>query len=399
MSRFFRVAAVLLFGAWLAACSSTPKENEPAELTDFPREREIQRVWSRGIGDGQGNSYNRLVPAADGDRVYAASADGEVVALRVRNGKVIWKKELDLPLSGGVGLGDGRLLLGSAEGDVLALEPETGEELWRARLTGEVLAPPKGDGDMVVVQTYDGHIVALDAATGEQRWSYAATVPRLTLRGTGTPRVVGRMVIAGLANGRVIALDQESGALRWEQRVSVPQGSTEIERLSDVDGNLLIENGRVYAVGYQGKVMAIDARSGRRLWERDASSYVGPVGGYGNIYVVTEDGSLTAYQDSGQGVIWSQTILANRRLTEPAILSGSIAVADFEGYVHFISQIDGHLVARTRTDSNGVRAPLLVHGKMLFVYGNSGELTALRFESDDEDRLPYGRGPSVGPRR
>lgn len=390
--------ALLCLAAWLAACSSTPKGNEPAELTDFPQERQIHTIWSRSVGNGQGGGYNRLVPAVLDDVLYVASADGDVLALNYQNGKVLWKRRLKEPLSGGVGAAGDRLLLGTAEGDVLALKAENGEELWRRRLSGEVLAPPQSDGRMVVVQTYDGHIVALNGDDGTRLWSYAATVPRLTLRGTSTPRIAGNLVVAGLANGRVVALDQDSGVLRWEQRVAVPKGSTEIERLSDVDGNLLIENGRVYALGYQGKVMATDLRSGSRLWERDASGYVGPVGGYGNIYVVTDDGAITAYQDSGQGVIWSQNVLARRRLTEPAIVSGSLAVGDFEGYLHFLSQIDGHLVARTRVDSEAIRAPMLVHDDTLFVYSDSGVLSAYQFEPG-EGGVYRPRGPTVGPRR
>ncbi len=378
---FVRRLLIAGLGLWLAACASTPDEQAPAELTDFTQERGLQRLWSRSIGNGQGGSFNRLVPAVADDVLYAVSANGRLQALDYRKGKLLWQRKLDEPVSGGVGTGEGRLLLGTAEGDVLSLDAADGSELWRQRLSGEVLAAPQTDGQLVVAQTYDGHVVALDADSGELRWSYAATVPLLTLRGTSTPMIVGNLVVAGLANGRVVALDLETGALRWEQRVAIPKGSTEIERISDVDGNLLLDNGIVYAVGYQGKVMAIEARSGRRLWERDASAYVGPAAGYSNIYVVTADGTVNAYQETGQGVTWSQTVLARRQLTQPAILSGSLAVGDFEGYLHFLSQVDGHLVARDRADDEGLRAPMLVHDNILFVYGNSGKLVAYQFDS------------------
>lgn len=55
-----------------------------------------------------------------------------------------------------------------------------------------------------------------------------------------------------------------------------------------------------------------------------------------------------------------------------------IAVTDFEGYVHLLSQIDGRIVGRTRADSDGVRAAMVSGAGLLYVYGNSGKLTAYR---------------------
>lgn len=399
MARLSRTLLIALLPVLLAACASTPEQGEPAELTRFEQERELELLWSESVGNGQGDSLLQLVPAADGDILYVISADGELLALKAEKGEQVWRRELKEPVSGGIGIAEGLLLLGTAEGEVLALDKGTGELQWRRKLTGEILAAPQGNRDVVVAQTYDGHVVGLRADNGEQLWSYAASVPRLTLRGTSTPLLEGNLVLAGLANGRVVALDQQTGALHWEVRVSVPKGSTEIERLADVDGRLLVDNDQLFAVGYQGKIVAVDLRSGRRLWERDASSYVGLVAGYGNVYGVATDATITAYQQNGQGVIWSQTVLANRKLTEPAILGGSLVVGDFEGYLHFISQVDGHLVAREYVDSSGFRGPLLVDGNRLFAYANDGTLAVYRFVSGERKRESSGGSARKGPRR
>ena len=72
-------AALLALALLAAGCSSnSKKELPPAELTDFKEEVVLKKQWSRSIGDGQGETYNMLVPAIDGDTIYAA-ADGQVV--------------------------------------------------------------------------------------------------------------------------------------------------------------------------------------------------------------------------------------------------------------------------------------------------------------------------------
>ena len=56
-------------------------------------------------------------------------------------------------------------------------------------------------------------------------------------------------------------------------------------------------------------------------------------------------------------------------------------MADFEGYVHLLSQADGHFVGRVRADGDGVRADMVTGNDMLYVYGNDGGLRAYRVES------------------
>ena len=123
-----------------AGCSSnSKKELPPAELTDFKEEVVLQKLWSRSVGDGQGDIYNMLVPAIDGENIYAADANGLVMAINRSNGDVVWKKELEQPVSGAVGVGFGMVMLGTLRGEVIVLDEATGEQKWKAKATSEVL--------------------------------------------------------------------------------------------------------------------------------------------------------------------------------------------------------------------------------------------------------------------
>ena len=377
-----RLTSLVLLTLSMIACSSTPKSSDPAPLTEISETRSLKKVWSTSVGDGQGTAYYRITPVIDGDELFVASADGVVAAYNKKTGERLWRKNHELDISGGVGLDRNRLFVGTADGELVVLDRNGGKILWRAPVNGEVLGAPASDGSIVVVQTYSGLIHGFSLDDQQRKWTYSAQVPRLSLRGTSSPVITRGVVLAGLANGRLVALDVDSGTARWEQRVAVPQGSTEIERLVAVDGRLLlIENGQlVVANGYQGKVVAVDVRSGRPIWSKDNSSYVGATESLGNIYVVDAEGGVSAIADGGQNIAWTQTVLARRRLTEPAALSGVIVVGDFEGYLHLIGQLDGQLQGRTRHDSDGLRAPMLVDGKLLYVYGNSGKLAAYKVQ-------------------
>ncbi|MBN7796148.1 outer membrane protein assembly factor BamB [Parahaliea mediterranea] len=359
--------------------------NQPAELQDIKETVDIDRLWSTGIGDGQGEGLYHIQPALLGERIYAASADGEVVALDRERGKKIWDVELeDQALSGGVGAYEDSLFLGGADGSVLRLDAGDGSVVWKRKVTGEVLAPPQGDGDVVVAQTYDGKLFGLDYDTGERLWTYDSNVPVLTIRGTSTPVLNDGMVYAGFANGRVLAFTADTGAIAWEVRVAISQGRSEIERIVDIDGTMALTGNELYAAAYQGRIAAIEVNSGRKLWQQNVSSFSGVSTGFGNVYVADEDGTLTAYLRGGQGVRWTQGDLAYRELSRPTPVSSYVAVADLEGIVHIISQVDGSFAGRVKVDGDGARADMLSDGNVLYVYGNSGKLAAYEIKALDE---------------
>jgi outer membrane protein assembly factor BamB len=374
-------AALLALAVLAVGCSSNSKKEEPpAELTKFEAEVRLKEQWSRSIGEGQGETYNLLVPAVDGERIFAADVEGLVVALDRLSGKVLWKQDLETPVSGAVGAGYGLVLLGTLKGEVLALDAETGEEKWRAQVSSEVLAAPVTNGDIVVVQTQNDTLFAFEAYSGNRRWVFDNTPAVLTLRGSGSPVLTNNLVVAGLSTGKVLALDTARGLPIWEQRVAIPQGRSELERIVDIDGGLLLSGGIVYAVSYQGRLVAMALDSGRILWERQASSSMGLAQGYGSVYVSEADGSVVGVDERSASALWSNDALKRRKLSGPAVVSSYVLVGDLEGYLHLLSQVDGRFVGRERIDSAGLRARPLVDGEWIYAYGNGGKLVALTIE-------------------
>ena len=364
---------------WFSDDEFDPRE--PVELEKITEQVKLKSRWSRGVGDGQGEGLLKINPILVGDSLYAASAEGRVVSVDPESGRVRWKQDLDLALSGGVGHHGNSVFVGASEGLVMRLDAASGSEIWRAPVSGEVLSAPQGDGRYVVAQTYDGKLMGFDYETGEVRWTYTSDVPVLTLRGTGTPMILGDNAIAGFADGKVVALNLRSGNVAWEVRVAIPQGRSEIERIVDIDGSMAVQSNELYVASYQGRLAAIDTRSGRRLWQRNVSSVSGVGVGFGNVYVADDDGTVSAFLRNGQGVRWQNIDLGFRDLSRPTPVSSYVAVVDFEGYLHLLSQVDGEIVGRTKVDSSGARADMLTRGNRLFVFTNDGALKAYDVEA------------------
>ncbi|MDO6564873.1 outer membrane protein assembly factor BamB [Amphritea sp. 1_MG-2023] len=353
-------------------------EIEPAELVDFEAEKEVDVLWSQSVGAGLGEAFNKLSLAINGDAIYALDVEGAIVAFDRHNGSALWQVELDTPLVGGVGVGPNHVAVATESGEIVMLSADDGTEMWRQQMSSETLSPVQMNTDMAVAQLQNGKLVAMDISSGDHLWTYDSQIPRLTLRGTSAPIVAANVTIAGFANGKLVAVRNDSGAALWERQVTVPEGKTELERLIDIDSRPLYIDGVVYIVSYQGKLVAVSASDAQILWTQDASSYQSLAAGFGNIYVSQANGFIEAFDQRSSASVWRQAALENRQSTSTAVLGTTVVVGDFEGYLHFMSQIDGHFVARYKVDSDGLRGDMAVMDDVLYVLGNGGRLAALQ---------------------
>lgn len=393
------LAAVLA----LVGCESTDEitENTVAEIKPITEKYEVDIEWQESAGDGVGNFFSNLAPAVVDDMVFAGSRAGDVYAFNKEDGDLVWSTDIrqDPPslwtaltfetvkpakLSGGITAAYDNLYMGTEEGEVIALSQQTGELLWRAEVKGEVIAAPSAGDGWIAVMTSSGHVAVLHPDSGEQRWTAQTDVPALSLRGTAAPVIASGGVLIGTATGKLSVFILDKGIPAWEQAIGKSQGSTELERLIDVDSSPLVNGTTVYSIAYNGNLVALDMLSGRAKWKREYSSYRNLAIDSGTIYLTDAKGGVSAV-DANSGIErWTTSELKNRKLTPPVVYKDTLAVADFEGYIHFIDRTSGELVARYQyfngwlTGEEGAQAKMSVSDDLLFVQTRDGEVSALK---------------------
>ncbi|MDZ7663389.1 outer membrane protein assembly factor BamB [Thiohalophilus sp.] len=393
MRQFGLLSVVLL----LSACGSSPNLQPPRELQPIDKPLRIDTVWSGQAGRGAGEQYLQLPVRHHGDMAYAADYQGYVKAFALDSGKAHWERQTGLQLATGAAYHNGRLYFGTRQGEVVALSAEDGRELWRSELSSEVIARPAVADEILVAKTHDGKLFALETAGGERRWVYDRSVPALTLRGNSAPIIVNDLVIAGFDNGRLTALVLNNGSIFWETAISHPSGKTELERMIDIDADPVVVDDVVYAVTYQGRLAAVDIRSGRIQWARDMSSYTGMVADDYRIYLSDSEGQVLALNRRNGATLWRQDKLLRRDLTRPQLDGPYLVVADYDGYLHWLLRESGRLKGRARINAgfylftdeydgyelafrkeNNVLTPPLVTDERVIAVDRHGSLDAFR---------------------
>ncbi|MBI2383260.1 MAG: outer membrane protein assembly factor BamB [Gammaproteobacteria bacterium] len=349
-----RAHIVLLTALLLAACGSKGKVKEPAPLQPVADPRLSTRiVWDADAGEATRGYHAELRLAVEPDAVFGADVEGDVYALNPDTGERIWETATGARVVAGPGVAFNLVLVGTLDGEVLALRRADGALAWKTRLSSEVLATPVSDGNVVVARTVDGKLFGLSADTGARVWAFDRSVPPLTLRGLSTPLLAGDLVVSGLDNGRIVAVRVADGQPVWEEAIAVPTGRSELERITDIDADLLVGDGLLYAASFGGELAAIGLDDGEVRWRRSIKSYTG-FAMVGSVLVVSDENSVLWGLEAQTGAqLWKQEGLLNRYVSKPAETQGYAVVTDREGYLHWLAPQDGRIVARERIAGGG----------------------------------------------
>lgn len=380
----FRFLRILLLPAALlvAACSSTPPPPKPASYPALPSDKVLlKRQWKTSVGDGLAKEDVRLAPVVGEQRITAASRDGVLVSLDRESGKPVWKKETRLPLTAGPAAAYGVVAVATGKGEVALFSEADGAQKWKVSVGAAVMAAPALGADMVLVLAADGVIHALSTANGEVRWTYNTAVPPLSLHANAAPLIADGRVYVATSGGKLVGLDLATGVAGWEVRVATNNGRSELERMNDIVGNLLLPDAStLYSVGFQSQLTAVDVNAGRRRWQFDVSSVSDLAEGLGNVYVSDTTGNVLAVDRASGKVVWKQPDYQYRRLTGPAVVGTVLAVGDDDGRVHLLGQSDGQVRGRIRVGGDALVA-LQGRGDMLYVWDKDGGLSAWKIRA------------------
>lgn len=352
---------------------SAKGEAEPAKLVEFRESAKFEVRWHADLGD---NGNSQLQVALTDSAIYGASGKGVLTRLERASGKQVWRIETGINISGGVGAGAGLVIVGGDKGDVLAYD-ETGKLVWRGKISSEVLSVPQVAEGVVIVRSGDGRITGLNVSDGKHAWMYERSTPALVVRSNAGVALQRGVAYAGFAGGKLAALSVKDGSILWEAAVSQPRGNTELERISDITSNPVVDDEQLCAISYQGRVACFDPAQGSPLWNRDISSDKGMMLLRKYLYLSDATGGVIALDKASGSTIWKNDQLFMRDTSTPYVFGDYVLVGDYQGYLHGLNREDGRFAARIKLDGSPIQAAPLPLDDGLLVQSRGGGVYSL----------------------
>ncbi len=351
-------------------------------------------LWRSNVGEGSGDDGRILTtPVIAGGRVFAIDAIAEISAFDANSGKLLWSIDSRIEddeedgFGGGLAYARGLLFATTGFGHVLALDPSSGAQVWRQDIGIPMRAAPVVAGGRMFVVTYDNQLWALSVKDGAVQWSNAGIAETAGLLGAASPAVDSDIVIAPYSSGELIALRVENGRTVWADSFGAQRpGTGSLAALNDINGSPVIDRGVVFAISHGGRMVAIDVRTGSRVWEQDIAGLNTPWVAGEYIFVVTVDGDVVCLARRNGRVKWVHSL---PRFEDPdsrdepvfwngpLLLSDRLIVLGSNGDALAISPYSGRLMGQLKMP-HGVRvAPVAANGT-LYVLTDEGDLVALR---------------------
>ena len=403
----FLLPSLLVLGGCASTDDSTPDwagvkgDEEPAKLVGFKQAARFEVRWHSNVGDpapellpipgspsyalqfnnkslnhGAASLQPVLIPALTKDAIYSATGKGSLMRLDRATGKPVWRIQTGIVVSGGVAGGEGLVLVGGDKGEVLAYD-EDGKLKWKSLVSSEVLSVSQVSDGRVMVRSGDGRIAGLNAADGKRVWIYERSTPALVVRNHAGVAIQRGVAYAGFAGGKLAAINIKDGEVLWEAVVSQPSGNTELERISDITSDPVVDDEQVCAIAFQGRIACFDYAQGSALWNRDLSSDRGMMLLRKYLYLSEVGGSVVALDKTTGSTTWKNGQFLWRGITAPYAIGNFVMVGDAEGYLHGLNREDGTFVARTKLDGGAIMAtPIEMDGGLL-VQTREGELYSL----------------------
>ena len=376
---------------------SQPGGNSTHEMGHLSLKGNLKPIWKTSIGAGT-DSKTRLTASpilADG-KIFVLDARAHVSAIDAETGKKLWRVKLvpegEKPasgLGGGLTYAVGQIYVATGFGEVFALDPENGEIIWRKNNVIPFHTAPVAESGRIYVSSVDNQLHALSAFDGRSLWTH-----RSISEGTGifldtNPAVVDDLVIAPFTSGELVALRIQNGQQVWGDALTRSGRMSALSDLKSIAARPVASGGQVYAVSHSGRMVAIDIRTGERIWARNIASIQTPWVVGSQIFNVTIDGELISMARSNGKVRWISQFINKLdpkgkkpvQWVGPILAGNQLIILSSHGRLVSVSPYTGAVMQEVKIGA-GVFVSPIVANDTLYVLNDKGNLIA--FKGDHE---------------
>jgi len=258
-------------------------------------------VWSRAIGPSRDNDRGpgpRATPTVVGDRIYALTENGDLAALRVNDGEILWQRNIlndfngsniEWLLSESPLVDDDHVYVtpGGRGAGIVALDPDTGRTMWvsddlgdRAGYASLILENVGGVPILMTLTAAAG--VGVRATDGALMWRYTESANRTA--NAATPVFAGDQVFFSSSyggGGGLVRLTASGGTVGAEEVYHT-------RNMENHHGGMIYVDGYLY--GFHNSILTcLDFATGERMW-RDRSVGKGAIAyADGHLYILSEN--------------------------------------------------------------------------------------------------------------
>lgn len=304
------------------------------DLPSFSEEVNVEIIWEKKLSGEIENNYTFLNMFKFGENIYVPSNNKKIHIVSSELGNLNESIDVELDIFSGIVADENLIYFGSKQDTVTAVESSSKNVLWQRVMSSEVMSISRVENELIYVTTNDSKVTAIDTNTGKFIWINSQIPAALSIRGSSTPIIEDDKVYIGFEDGRIVSYNATNGDIIWQVQLPSTRIETVIDRLNDIDGSMVLDNGVLYAISYQGSIAAIDSYNGQLLWTQEASSINGLASSNNSIFYIDNDGIMKSVDKYTGRQEWEQSQFFKRLIGSPVFFNDFIIANDIENYLH-----------------------------------------------------------------
>ena len=350
------------------------------------------QIWQASITGSTTKRRLAASPVVSDNRLIAVGTDAVVSAFAADTGALLWKTAIGSPgrdfeaslFGGGAAIDGDFVYVTSGVGDIAALAMRDGSILWKVQPTGPLRSPPTLAFGGVYVISQDNQIIALNASDGTILWQAVASQEAGNIFGAGSPAAGQGTIVAGYSSGELQAYRYENGRELWDDTLARTSMALSVSTLTDVDASPVIDRGRIFALGQGGRMASYDLLTGQRIWEISIAGISTPWLAGEWVYVLSDDAKLLCVARATGKIRWVTQLQKYKnekkkknqiRWTGPVLAGEKLIVANTEGSITEISPNDGSVISARQLSASVTHSPIVANNT-LYILADDGVITA-----------------------
>ena len=302
-----------------------------------------RKVWMTDLGpnsEGRQRSQHSGGLAVHGEKIFALTGFGEIIALDVSKGTILWRRKFNSPFRGPPIIKNNRIYFVTAD-------------------------------DLAVAMSLQGKIL----------WSLEGpTKPTVIGKGVA-PASSGNRVYLPFSAGVLKAVRSSNGSEAWSRSFDDARKGEAKAAIGDFGGSPVIKSGKIFLVSMSGQLLTVDSQTGRIIWKAPIGSRSTPLIVGGSVFIVSSSAKLVRVSERNGTIFWSREINSkdkNRfQYFGPTLAGEHLWITGTDGILRKFEPVSGEQVGYYKFNGSALYRPFAAHSK-LFVIRRSGKLIAFK---------------------
>ncbi len=354
---------------------------------------ELKTLWKVSIGKGSSSDAQLITaPVVYRSLIFTMDVESNIRAIHTETGKTHWlvnvasNEEEKKSTGGGLAIANGKLFVSTGFGEVIALNLKKGELLWRRSLNSPIRAPPTYFKGRIFAVTIDNVLHALGETNGKTLWTHIGIVETAGLLGGAAPAAAGNIIISAFSSGEVFAFRHENGRVIWSDTLTAIRQYSPLSKLAHIKGRPAIDVNNVIVTSNSGRTISINLRTGERIWEQRVGSGDSPWIAGEFIYLLSSFGELLCLAKKTGRVVWVSQLpkyedMKNQEnpvfWSGPLLAGDRLLVGSSKKDIWSISPYTGQILGGIKLSAPVFIAPIAANN-IVYILSDDAQLIALR---------------------